>query len=164
VTGHCSFDLQFDLDSIWTFIFGVPASSGTVVSSIHNVCTESAFLLLGMLRSMLNSVSCGGREGLRALARDAGCWGCACHAFGLTDKACWYLLWPPTSLSRQPPPCLLSSGVRMDSKTTGSQALVVHAFNPSRGRRISEFEASLVYRVSSDNQGYTEKPCLEKPK
>jgi hypothetical protein len=30
-----------------------------------------------------------------------------------------------------------------------------------RGRRISEFEASLVYRVSSkDSQGYTEKPCL----
>ncbi|KAL1791399.1 WD repeat and FYVE domain-containing protein 3 isoform X1 [Sigmodon hispidus] len=48
-------NLQFDLDSIWTYIFGVPASSGTVVSSIHNVCTESAFLLLGMLRSMLNS-------------------------------------------------------------------------------------------------------------
>ncbi|XP_045427023.1 WD repeat and FYVE domain-containing protein 3 isoform X3 [Pipistrellus kuhlii] len=48
-------NLQFDLDSIWTFIFGVPASSGTVVSSIHNVCTEAAFLLLGMLRSMLNS-------------------------------------------------------------------------------------------------------------
>ncbi|XP_031192865.1 WD repeat and FYVE domain-containing protein 3 isoform X3 [Mastomys coucha] len=48
-------NLQFDLDSIWTFIFGVPASSGTVVSSIHTVCTESAFLLLGMLRSMLNS-------------------------------------------------------------------------------------------------------------
>ncbi|XP_032095589.1 WD repeat and FYVE domain-containing protein 3 isoform X1 [Sapajus apella] len=46
---------QFDLDSIWTFIFGVPASSGTVVSSIHNVCTEAVFLLLGMLRSMLNS-------------------------------------------------------------------------------------------------------------
>ncbi|XP_056659193.1 WD repeat and FYVE domain-containing protein 3 isoform X7 [Monodelphis domestica] len=48
-------NLQFDLDSIWTFIFGVPASSGPVVSSIHNVCTEAAFLLLGMLRSMLNS-------------------------------------------------------------------------------------------------------------
>jgi hypothetical protein len=27
--------------------------------------------------------------------------------------------------------------------------VVAHAFNPSRGRRISEFEASLVYRVSS---------------
>jgi hypothetical protein len=35
--------------------------------------------------------------------------------------------------------------------------VVVHAFNPKggRGRRISEFE---------DSQGYTEKPCLEKPK
>jgi hypothetical protein len=32
-----------------------------------------------------------------------------------------------------------------------------------RGRRISEFEASLVYRVSS-SQGYTEKPCLKIPK
>jgi hypothetical protein len=32
-----------------------------------------------------------------------------------------------------------------------------------RGRWISEFEASLVYRVSS-RTGYTEKPCLEKPK
>ncbi|KAG9480632.1 hypothetical protein GDO78_012215 [Eleutherodactylus coqui] len=48
-------NLQFDLDSIWTFIFGVPASSGNVFSSIHNVCTEAALLLLGMLRTMLNS-------------------------------------------------------------------------------------------------------------
>jgi hypothetical protein len=34
-----------------------------------------------------------------------------------------------------------------------------------RGRWISEFEASLVYRVSSrGRQGYTEKPpCLKKP-
>ncbi|XP_036384178.1 WD repeat and FYVE domain-containing protein 3 isoform X2 [Megalops cyprinoides] len=47
-------NLQFDLDSIWTFIFGVPASSGTVVGSVHSVCTEAAFLLLAMLRSMLN--------------------------------------------------------------------------------------------------------------
>uniref|UniRef100_A0A8K9UQS2 WD repeat and FYVE domain containing 3 n=1 Tax=Oncorhynchus mykiss TaxID=8022 RepID=A0A8K9UQS2_ONCMY len=46
--------LQFDLDSIWTFIFGVPASSATIVGSIHSVCTEAGFLLLGMLRSMLN--------------------------------------------------------------------------------------------------------------
>jgi hypothetical protein len=32
-----------------------------------------------------------------------------------------------------------------------------------RGRQISEFEASLVYRVGSyyDSQGYAEKPCLE---
>jgi hypothetical protein len=35
-----------------------------------------------------------------------------------------------------------------------------------RGRRISEFEASLVYRVSEfqDSQDYTEKPCLGKKK
>jgi hypothetical protein len=33
-----------------------------------------------------------------------------------------------------------------------------------RGRWISEFEVSLDYRVSSNSQGYTEKPCLEKPK
>jgi hypothetical protein len=48
--------------------------------------------------------------------------------------------------------------------------MVAHAFNPSthsggRGRRISEFEASLVYKSEfQDSQGYTEKPCLEKPK
>ncbi|KAM6959381.1 WD repeat and FYVE domain-containing protein 3 [Aplochiton taeniatus] len=45
---------HFDLDSIWTFIFGVPASSGAQVGSIHSLCTEAAFLLLAMLRSMLN--------------------------------------------------------------------------------------------------------------
>jgi hypothetical protein len=36
-----------------------------------------------------------------------------------------------------------------------------------RGRQISEFEASLVYKMSSrtaNSQGYTEIPCLEKPK
>jgi hypothetical protein len=34
-----------------------------------------------------------------------------------------------------------------------------------RGRQISEFEASLVYRVSSKTaRATTEKPCLEKPK
>jgi hypothetical protein len=33
-----------------------------------------------------------------------------------------------------------------------------------RGRWISEFEASLVYRVSSRTARATQKPCLEKPK
>ena len=34
-----------------------------------------------------------------------------------------------------------------------------------RGRWISEFEASLIYRVSSRiSQDYTEKPCLKKKK
>jgi hypothetical protein len=33
----------------------------------------------------------------------------------------------------------------------------------SRGRQISEFEASLVYKVEfQDSQDYTEKPCLKK--
>jgi hypothetical protein len=49
--------------------------------------------------------------------------------------------------------------------------MVAHAFNPSqhlggRGRRISEFEASLVYRVSSRTARatYTEKPSLSRKK
>ncbi|XP_078532420.1 WD repeat and FYVE domain-containing protein 3 isoform X3 [Lissotriton helveticus] len=54
-SGRTNRGCQFDLESIWSFIFGVPASSGTVVSSIHNVCTEAALLLLAMLRTMLNS-------------------------------------------------------------------------------------------------------------
>jgi hypothetical protein len=33
-----------------------------------------------------------------------------------------------------------------------------------RGRRISEFEDSLVYRVSSRTARAAEKPCLEKKK
>jgi hypothetical protein len=33
-----------------------------------------------------------------------------------------------------------------------------------RGRWISEFKASLVYKVSSKTARATEKPCLEKPK
>ena len=33
-----------------------------------------------------------------------------------------------------------------------------------RDRRISEFKASLVYKVSSRTARTTEKPCLEKPK
>jgi hypothetical protein len=33
-----------------------------------------------------------------------------------------------------------------------------------RGRQISEFKASLVYKVSSRTARATEKPCLGKPK
>jgi shikimate kinase len=49
------------------------------------------------------------------------------------------------------------------------EMLVAHAFNPStweggRGRQISEFEASLVYKVSSRTARTSEKPCLEKTK
>ncbi|XP_072570551.1 WD repeat and FYVE domain-containing protein 3 isoform X3 [Paramormyrops kingsleyae] len=55
VTEHPeNLQVHFDLDSIWTFIFGVPASSGALVGSISTMCTEAAFLLLAMLRSMLN--------------------------------------------------------------------------------------------------------------
>jgi hypothetical protein len=32
-----------------------------------------------------------------------------------------------------------------------------------RGRQISEFEASLVYKVNSRTAGAIQKPCLEKP-
>ena len=47
--------------------------------------------------------------------------------------------------------------------------MVEHAFDPSTQEAEAgrfEFEASLVYRVSSrtDSQGYTEKPCLKKLK
>jgi hypothetical protein len=37
-------------------------------------------------------------------------------------------------------------------KKKKSQAVVAHAFNPSRGRRISEFKVSLVYRVRVPGQ------------
>jgi hypothetical protein len=46
--------------------------------------------------------------------------------------------------------------------------VVAHTFNPStreeEAGRFLKFEASLVYREFQDSQGYTEKPCLEKPK
>jgi hypothetical protein len=44
-------------------------------------------------------------------------------------------------------------------------AVVTHAFNPStweRGRRISEFKASLVYRVSSRTAGTTQRNPVSK--
>jgi hypothetical protein len=40
--------------------------------------------------------------------------------------------------------------------------VVAHAFNPSRGRRISEIEASLVYRVSSRTARATKKNTVSK--
>jgi hypothetical protein len=47
--------------------------------------------------------------------------------------------------------------------------VVVHTFNPSTGEAEAggflSFEAILVYKSEfQDSQGYTEKPCLEKPK
>jgi hypothetical protein len=41
---------------------------------------------------------------------------------------------------------------------------VTHAFNPSRGRWISEFEASLVYTVSSRTARATQKNPVSKRK
>lgn len=48
-----------------------------------------------------------------------------------------------------------------------TQAVIAYTFNPStleaeRGKRISELEATLIYRVSPGQPGSTEKPCLEK--
>jgi hypothetical protein len=43
--------------------------------------------------------------------------------------------------------------------------MVAHTFNPSRGRRISEFEASLVYKVSSRTvRAIQRNPVSKKPK
>ncbi|XP_029115173.1 WD repeat and FYVE domain-containing protein 3 isoform X3 [Scleropages formosus] len=51
-------NLHCDLDAVWTFIFGIPASSGSMGDcpggSVHSVCTEAAFLLLAMLRGLFN--------------------------------------------------------------------------------------------------------------
>jgi hypothetical protein len=50
-----------------------------------------------------------------------------------------------------------------NKQTNKKEPGVVAQYSGGRGRWISEFEASLVYRVSSRiSQDYTEKPCLEK--
>ena len=42
--------------------------------------------------------------------------------------------------------------------------MVAHAFNPSRGRQISEFKASLVYKVSSKTARATQRNPVSKTK
>jgi hypothetical protein len=42
--------------------------------------------------------------------------------------------------------------------------MAAHAFNPSRGRQISEFKASLVYRVSSRTARATQRNPVSKNK
>jgi hypothetical protein len=42
--------------------------------------------------------------------------------------------------------------------------MVAHAFNPSRGKQISEFEANLVYRVSSRTARATQRNPVSKNK
>ena len=53
-------------------------------------------------------------------------------------------------------------------KSITGQAVVVHAFNPStlgsRGRWISEFEASLVYNVSSRTARATQRNSVSRKK
>ena len=52
------------------------------------------------------------------------------------------------------------------SKKKVGPGVVVHTFNPSTWEveLVSEFKTSLACIVFQDSQGYTEKPCLEKPK
>lgn len=46
---------QLDLDSIWTFVFGVPASQcATTISGRVSLCPEAAITILAMVRAMLN--------------------------------------------------------------------------------------------------------------
>lgn len=46
---------QLDLDSIWTFVFGVPASQcATTISGRVSLCPEAAIAILTMVRAMLN--------------------------------------------------------------------------------------------------------------
>ena len=52
-----SFDLvwlQFDLDSMWSFVFG---DSASVPSAKLELCPEAAVVILAMVRAMLNQVS-----------------------------------------------------------------------------------------------------------
>jgi hypothetical protein len=67
--------------------------------------------------------------------------------------------------------CLAQSKGQWQTHLTAlaGQAVVAHAFNPStwggRGRRTSEFEASLVYRVSSRTaRAIQRNPVLKKTK
>ena len=48
--------------------------------------------------------------------------------------------------------------------TRPSPGMVVHAFNPSRGRQISEFEASLFYKVSYRTARATQRNPVSKEK
>ncbi|KAG0712298.1 WD repeat and FYVE domain-containing protein 3 [Chionoecetes opilio] len=46
---------KLDLDSIWTFVFGVPASQcATTISGRVSLCPEAAIAILTMVRTMLN--------------------------------------------------------------------------------------------------------------
>ncbi|XP_076455501.1 WD repeat and FYVE domain-containing protein 3-like isoform X2 [Babylonia areolata] len=51
-------DVQLSLDSVWTVIFGVPASKPVVVLAREQVdlCPDAAMVILAMIRSMLNQL------------------------------------------------------------------------------------------------------------
>jgi hypothetical protein len=70
--------------------------------------------------------------------------------------ATFLLLFKSTSLS--------SGFVEYSSVALIILKMVVHAFDPSRGRQISEFEASLVYRVSSRTARATQRNPVSKNK
>ncbi len=50
---------QLDLESIWQFIFNVPAGQ-TKKSNINlaNLCPDAIFVILSQIRAMLNQVMC----------------------------------------------------------------------------------------------------------
>ncbi|XP_064637335.1 WD repeat and FYVE domain-containing protein 3-like isoform X3 [Lineus longissimus] len=50
-------EIPFDLDSVWTYIFGVPASqpmTGNRKEAKPDICPEATLVILAMIRSMLN--------------------------------------------------------------------------------------------------------------
>ncbi|XP_023930684.1 WD repeat and FYVE domain-containing protein 3 [Lingula anatina] len=49
-------DIQFDIDSVWTYIFGVPASQPAASLKNHKTefCPEAAFCILAMVRAIFN--------------------------------------------------------------------------------------------------------------
>ena len=51
--------LQFDLDSVWTFIYGVPASQPASLfnKKKSDLCPEAATVILAMVRAVLNKVT-----------------------------------------------------------------------------------------------------------
>ena len=65
---------------------------------------------------------------------------------------------------------LIHTKLNIKNKTKTKRVVMVHTFNPQhlvgRQRQVDlwEFQANLVYRVSSATAKATEKPCLEKPK
>lgn len=51
-------NLQLDLDSIWLYVFGVPASqSASAIANRREICPDFIPVLMSMVRAMLNQVS-----------------------------------------------------------------------------------------------------------